>query len=290
MTAASTPCLESWLNESSLTPASPDQRRCNDGATQQGHRRPRERVLGGLHMNTTTPDHPQQPDTWVEPTSPLEPADDEAGPIPPEGPVVAKTRPWWVTPAIAAAAGALVVGVILGIYAEGKMQAWKSHSDAIAAQRDEARAERDDLQGRLDRVTEERNSARAANNSVAARATVAEQRAAGAEDALAAELLKIEEREASVAIREKAVTTTEQRVADTTITEGTWTVGRDIEAGTYLTQDTVSGRCYWGIYRSGTNGGDIIENDIVTGGRPTVTLKAGQDFTTTRCGSWIKQG
>ncbi|HEY4753429.1 MAG TPA: hypothetical protein VIH37_09100, partial [Candidatus Limnocylindrales bacterium] len=71
--------------------------------------------------------------------------------------------------------------------------------------------------------------------------------------------------------------------------EGMWTVGADIEPGTYRTKEPVTTDCYWAIYRSGTNGDDIIQNDIVTGGTPRVTLSAGQDFNTQRCGDWVKQ-
>lgn len=72
------------------------------------------------------------------------------------------------------------------------------------------------------------------------------------------------------------------------VDDGTWTVGIDLPAGTYRTTAVVSSDCYWGIYKSGTNGNDIIANDIPGGGRPTVTVKAGQDFRTARCGTWVK--
>jgi hypothetical protein len=75
-----------------------------------------------------------------------------------------------------------------------------------------------------------------------------------------------------------------------TIDEGDWVVGEDIPAGTYKVRDAISGSCYWGIYRSGTNHDDIINNDIVTGGRPKVTLRKGQDFTNSGCGIWVKVG
>lgn len=74
-----------------------------------------------------------------------------------------------------------------------------------------------------------------------------------------------------------------------TITDGTWTVGEDIPAGRYKVTEAIVGDCYWGITRSGTNGDDIIANDIVKGGLPAVTLAKGQDFETTRCGIWIKR-
>lgn len=77
------------------------------------------------------------------------------------------------------------------------------------------------------------------------------------------------------------------KAAAPTIEDGIWTVGDDFPAGTYRTRDAVTSSCYWGIYKSGTNQGDIVENDIVAGGRPTVTLKRGQDFKTD-CGTWVK--
>ncbi len=95
--------------------------------------------------------------------------------------------------------------------------------------------------------------------------------------------------EAAVKAREEAVTGAEKAKAANTIGDGTWTVGADIEPGTYRAAAAVGSTCYWGIYRSGSNGGDIIENDIPGGGRPVVTLSAGQDFNSTRCGKWEKQ-
>ncbi|MCO4251454.1 hypothetical protein [Pseudarthrobacter raffinosi] len=95
--------------------------------------------------------------------------------------------------------------------------------------------------------------------------------------------------EAAVKAREEAVTGAEKTKAANTIGDGTWSVGTDIEPGTYRAAAAVGSTCYWGIYRSGSNGGDIIENDIPGGGRPVVTLSPGQDFNSTRCGKWEKQ-
>jgi hypothetical protein len=36
-------------------------------------------------------------------------------------------------------------------------------------------------------------------------------------------------------------------------------------------------------------GASLVTENIVSGGRPSVTLSAGQDFKTSRCGSWLKQ-
>lgn len=73
-------------------------------------------------------------------------------------------------------------------------------------------------------------------------------------------------------------------------------VGEDVPAGTYrAVWDAnageafgLTGECYW-KKSSDAEGQDIIANDIVTGGRPQVTLKKGQWFTSARCGEWLKK-
>lgn len=109
------------------------------------------------------------------------------------------------------------------------------------------------------------------------------------EDAVSKADATVKAADAAVKQREQAVTAAEKTQAANTIKEGTWTVGVDIEPGTYRTTEAVTSSCYWGIYRTGSNGSDIIDNDIVSGGRPSVSLSAGQDFETTRCGDWVKQ-
>jgi len=49
-------------------------------------------------------------------------------------------------------------------------------------------------------------------------------------------------------------------------------------------------RCYWSITRSGTNYGDIVENDVGAIGVLTVSLGDGQDFQSRGCGDWAKIG
>lgn len=123
------------------------------------------------------------------------------------------------------------------------------------------------------------------NSSISGRETAISTREATLKTAEAS----VKTAEADVKKREEAVTAAEKTKAANTVREGTWTVGADIEPGTYRATSEVTGSCYWEINRSGSNGADIIDNDIVTGGRPSVTLSAGQDFTTSRCGSWLKQ-
>ena len=73
-----------------------------------------------------------------------------------------------------------------------------------------------------------------------------------------------------------------------TVDDGIWTVGTDIPAGTYRTRDAVSSGCYWMVAKSGTNGEDILSNDLPSGGHPQVSVKRGQDFKTDGCGTWVK--
>ena len=109
------------------------------------------------------------------------------------------------------------------------------------------------------------------------------------EDAVAKADAVVKTSDAAVKKREEAVTAAEKTKAANTIKEGTWTVGIDLEPGTYRTNSDVMSGCYWGIYRTGSNGSDIVDNDNVTGGRPSVTLSPGQDFKSSRCGTWSKQ-
>lgn len=70
------------------------------------------------------------------------------------------------------------------------------------------------------------------------------------------------QREKDVVARETAVSATENKIAANSIDEGTWTVGVDVAPGTYRASQPVSSDCYWSITKSGTNGADIIRNDI----------------------------
>jgi hypothetical protein len=66
-------------------------------------------------------------------------------------------------------------------------------------------------------------------------------------------------------------------------------VGRDFPAGVYRVTTNVAGMdCYW-MKASDSEGNNIIDNDLPQGGRPQVTLKKGQWFTSERCGTWHRQ-
>ncbi len=97
------------------------------------------------------------------------------------------------------------------------------------------------------------------------------------------------EAESAVADREKAVGKIEDEQEKNSVSDGVWTVGADIKAGTYRAKEAVGSTCYWAVLKSGTNGDHIINNGIPSGGRPTVSVRKGQDFESVRCGTWIKQ-
>ncbi|MGV0110556.1 hypothetical protein [Arthrobacter sp. CP30] len=101
---------------------------------------------------------------------------------------------------------------------------------------------------------------------------------------------KAADAESAVKKREDAVKVAETAKAASSITDGSWTVGRTVEPGTYTTERAITGSCYWEITTSGTNGDDIVANDNVSGGQPTVTLAVNQDFKSSRCGTWVKLG
>jgi len=71
--------------------------------------------------------------------------------------------------------------------------------------------------------------------------------------------------------------------------DGVYVVGQDMQPGTYRVSAAVTDGCYWAITKSGSNGADIVQNDLPKGGFPQVTVKAGQDFDSERCGTWVKK-
>ncbi|MGC9671223.1 hypothetical protein ACNTMW_32340 [Planosporangium sp. 12N6] len=201
--------------------------------------------------------------------------EDDAPPaadVPPDAPVrrplsrVLRRPRLWV-------AGVLVVALVCGW---ALALHYRGTSEAQHRANDKNRATIRDLTGRLETVTRERDTYKARDDQIRTREDAAKQR----ED-------RVQSREDAVKQREDAVTQAEKVQAQNTIHEGIWAVGVDIQPGTYRVKDPVSGSCYWGIY-SDANGNNIVANDIVTGGRPTVTLAGGQYFTTRRCGDWTK--
>ncbi|MDK1326626.1 hypothetical protein [Arthrobacter sp. zg-Y1143] len=175
---------------------------------------------------------------------------------------------------LAAAGVVLLAGGAVG----GHFLTDPTRSDEYAAKAGES----EQRQARLEKSQSDYNAMKADYNKLSAGIYYREKKVGEREEAVTAA-------EAAVKARETAVTSAEATKAANTITDGTWTVGKTVAAGTYTTTTDVGSSCYWGIYRSGSNGDDIIENDIPGGGRPSVTISEGQDFKSSRCGKWEKQ-
>jgi hypothetical protein len=152
------------------------------------------------------------------------------------------------------------------------------------------------LAGEKDTVESERDAAKSSYSALKTKYDTLENGMAARESQVAskeAEVGKadaaVKTAEAAVKKREEAVTGAEKTKAANTVGDGTWTVGTDIAPGTYRATADVGSSCYWGIYATGSNGSNIIDNDLPGGGRPSVALSAGQDFKSSRCGKWEKQ-
>lgn len=70
-------------------------------------------------------------------------------------------------------------------------------------------------------------------------------------------------------------------------TDGEYTVGEDIRAGTYRTTPGRLTKCYW---ERSTGAGRIIDNQWVTNAPKgaTVTVRRGEGFTSDGCGNWVR--
>lgn len=185
------------------------------------------------------------------------------------------------------AVASVLVAVLLlgGGFWLGKATTDPSNSDeyiALEATAQKAAADRDVFRGQLEEAQGEVAAIRSAAVKQDDAMLLREAAVKKAEDELKIQADGVKKREAAVSGAEK-------KQAANTVGDGTWVVGVDIEPGTYKAKSAVGSSCYWGIYTSGSNGDDIIANDIPGGGLPTVNLAAGQDFKSARCGTWAKQ-
>lgn len=182
-------------------------------------------------------------------------------------------------------AAVAVLGLLAGATAVGTTLPDPKSSDAYAA-----------LAGEKASVESERDSAKSSYESMKSKYDTLESGIAAREAKVTARETDVgkadaavKTAEAEVKKREEAVTGAEKTKAANTVGDGTWTVGTDIAPGTYRATADVGSSCYWGIYATGSNGSNIIDNDLPGGGRPSVALSGGQDFKSSRCGTWEKQ-
>jgi len=94
-------------------------------------------------------------------------------------------------------------------------------------------------------------------------------------------------RDAELATRETAVGAAEVAQKASQFSDGVHIVGTTVTAGVYSIASSDS--CYY-VWRTGTSSdSDIVDNNIVSG-PATVTLRDGEVFETSRCGTWNKVG
>ena len=76
--------------------------------------------------------------------------------------------------------------------------------------------------------------------------------------------------------------------APTTMGEGTFEIGVDAPAGRYKTVG--EDNCYWERTKddSGSFGSILANNNVNDGARASVTVKRGEFFTSSGCGTWTK--
>lgn len=212
-------------------------------------------------MSVHQPHQPHQP----QPYAPPQPGPSTSLPRTPGAPSPRRGVGRFVAPLVAGLVG-MLLGLTIGVSAGGGEDTGRVES--LEAELAEARADRE-------AADDEAQEGIAANRQTAADLAEREAEVAAAEAALAE--------------REAAVSAVEERVAATSVEEGTWTVGVDVAPGTYRTAAPVGEDCYWSLTVTGSNGRDITANDIPGGGIPTVVAEVGQDFTHRACGTFVLQ-
>lgn len=73
------------------------------------------------------------------------------------------------------------------------------------------------------------------------------------------------------------------------VTDGTWLVGEDIDAGRYVTAGPDGLACYWERSKNDSGEFDAIIANGTEAGRGSVSLKKGEYFKTTGCKPWVKR-
>lgn len=104
-------------------------------------------------------------------------------------------------------------------------------------------------------------------------------------DGMKADIKKMEATRDNLQAQIESLTGQVDNAKRTSASDGVWQVGKDIDAGTYRANNSVTDRCYWEI----SVGDDIVQNDIPGGGYPQVTVSDGQQFKLQNCGTFTKQ-
>ena len=197
-----------------------------------------------------------------------------------------KRSKWKILGTVGAALLLFGLGAIVGAGSEidttsldqvnAEVERLGNDNEALSAGLDEVTAERDEVVEILAGVTGQSDE-------------IAAEQARRTKD-LDTRETELAELEQDLRDRETAIVGEEARIAAGTIPgDGIWTVGDEIEPGTYKSQGPGQ-TCYWARL-SGLSGefGDIITNDL--GSAKTIVEISSSDvaFETTGCGEWVKQ-
>jgi hypothetical protein len=106
-----------------------------------------------------------------------------------------------------------------------------------------------------------------------------------AKAALATQQAGVSAQAATVRQQQAAVTAAKGELDRTSIGEGTYQIGVDVQPGTYYTSG--DGSCYYAILNS-TDTNDIATNDLGAGPK-LATLNPGKWFETSGCPDWVKR-
>lgn len=89
----------------------------------------------------------------------------------------------------------------------------------------------------------------------------------------------------------KSSLTTARGTPRTTVGNGIWLVGIDMEPGTYRVDKDIFGKsCYLKIYTAGSNLEDLVAIENFTRGTPSATLEIGEEFYNNGCGTLTLEG
>lgn len=104
-------------------------------------------------------------------------------------------------------------------------------------------------------------------------------------DGMKADIKKMEGTRDNLQAQIESLTGRVDNAKRTSASDGVWQVGKDIDAGTYRANNSVTDRCYWEV----SVGDDIVQNDMPGGGYPQVTVSDGQQLKLQNCGTFTKQ-
>lgn len=194
----------------------------------------------------------------------------------PSQPKRRREKGWWKLPVIVGAAG-LVLGA--GIAASITIPSIVISQDDVTYFMAKAQS----LDGEVTTLKEQK--AAVDKQLLAERKTIGDR-----EGKVAEREQKVSSAEKTVADREATVSAKEKQIAANSFTGGVRLVGTNTTPGVYATGNITSGMCYY-AWKTGTeSGAGIVDNNIVKSGTATVTLRDGEVFESSGCGTWTKQG